>query len=212
MNVSEAFKSRSMKSMLGDHVLRNGLSKIAPDQTRQKAIKLLPGPSSHEDGSSTSKQGRTGSVFSTMNKLVQRKLSLGAKIVQVGGVEKVFRRIFSVREGEQLLKASQCCLSTTAGPIPGRLFISTEKLAFCSDKPIAKYASPAGELLRFHYKVVIPLRKIKRTNQSENVKKPSQKYLQVTTTDDFEFWFMGFFHYKRTFKCLQQSVSKSLIN
>lgn len=72
MNVSEAFKSRSMKNMLGDHLLRNGVSY---DQTRKpSSIKLLPGPSSGQvdDGSSSlivSKQRKIESVFATMNKL-----------------------------------------------------------------------------------------------------------------------------------------------
>ncbi|XP_034698262.1 uncharacterized protein LOC117923871 [Vitis riparia] len=35
--------------------------------------------------------------------------------------------------------------------------------------------------------VSIPLRKIKRTNQSENVTKPSQKYMEIVTVDNFDF-------------------------
>lgn len=80
------------------------------------------------------------------------KLNLGAKILQVGGLRKVYKQLFSVREGEKLLKACQCHLSTTTGPLAGLLFISTHKLAFCSDKSL-KLSSPTGELLRFHYKV-----------------------------------------------------------
>uniref|UniRef100_A0A803MNU1 GRAM domain-containing protein n=1 Tax=Chenopodium quinoa TaxID=63459 RepID=A0A803MNU1_CHEQI len=212
MNISKAFQSsRSMKSMLGDHLLRNGLPRITYDQTRKtSSIKLLSGPSSggQVDGALiTSKQQRIKgqSVFTTMNKLVKGKLSL------VRGFDKVFRRVFSVREGEQLLRTSRCSLYTTAGPIAGRLFVSSEKLAFCSDRPIAKVSSPAGEPLRFHYKVVIPLRKINKLNQSENSKKPSQKYLEIVTADEFEFWFMGFVSYSKTLKCLQQAVSQSLI-
>ncbi|KAL9229965.1 hypothetical protein vseg_005372 [Gypsophila vaccaria] len=199
MNVSEAFKSRSMKSMLGDHLQRNGLSKLTHDQTTKSDLKLLPAPSGNADTSLTLRHSKmSGSIFSTMNKLVKGKLKLGA--------DKVFRQIFSVREGEQLLKASKCCLFTTAGPVEGRLFISTDKVAFCSDRAIAKVSTPTGDSLRFHYKVVIPLRKIKRYNQSENVKKPSQKYLHVVTADDFEFWFMGFQSFNKTFSCLQQAV------
>ncbi|KAL9229963.1 hypothetical protein vseg_005371 [Gypsophila vaccaria] len=194
MNVSEAFKSRSMKSMLGDHVLRNGLS--------NSNLKLLPAPSSNADTSLTLRRSKpSGSIFSTMNKLVKGKLKLGA--------ENVFRQIFSVREGEQLLKAFKCCLFTTAGPIAGRMFISTEKVAFCSDRAITKVSTPAGESLRFHYKIVIPLRKIERYNQSENMKKPSQKYLHIVTPDGFEFWFTGFLSYNKMFSCLQQAVSNA---
>jgi hypothetical protein len=80
------------------------------------------------------------------------KVSLGARILQVGGMEKVFKQLFDVREGEKLFKASQCYLSTTAGPIAGLLFISTDKIAFCSEKPI-KISCPSGEFSRTHYKV-----------------------------------------------------------
>ncbi|XVE66401.1 hypothetical protein DITRI_Ditri08aG0077400 [Diplodiscus trichospermus] len=140
---------------------------------------------------------------------VKGKLSLGARILQVGGVEKIFKQLFSVREGEKLLKACQCYLSTTAGPIAGLLFISSEKVAFCSDRSI-KIPSPNGELVRVHYKVLIPLEKIKGVNQSENMKKPSQKYIDIVTVDDFDFWFMGFLNYQKAFKYLQQAISQRL--
>lgn len=167
------------------------------------------------------------------------KLSLGARILRVGGVEKVFKRLFSVREGEKLLKASQCYLSTTAGPIAGLLFISTDNVAFCSDRSI-KISSPNGEMIRIHYKVsykgllilflsvslpgllianiisnvpmvqvLIPLRKIKRVEQSENMKKPSQKYMEIVTVDNFDFWFMGFLSYQKSFKYLQEAISQA---
>ena len=83
---------------------------------------------------------------------VKGKLSLGARILQLGGVKRVFRQFFGSKEGEKLLKASQCYLSTTAGPIAGLLFISTRRVAFCSDKSI-KFSCPNGELIRIHYKV-----------------------------------------------------------
>ncbi|KAK9691453.1 hypothetical protein RND81_09G197500 [Saponaria officinalis] len=203
MNASEAFKSRSMKSMLGDHLLRNGLSKMTYDQTANCNLKMLPAPlGNNNDTTLTLRRSKvSGSIFSTMNKLVKGKLRLGA--------DKVFRQIFSIREGEQLLKAFKCSLFTTAGPIAGRMFISTEKVAFCSDRAIAKVATPTGDSLRFHYKIVIPLRKIKRYDQNENSKKPSQKYLHVVTPDDFEFWFTGFLSYNKMFSCLQQAVSNA---
>ncbi|KAL2541305.1 GEM-like protein 4 [Abeliophyllum distichum] len=136
------------------------------------------------------------------------KLRLGARILQVGGVEKVFKQNFNVVNGEKLLKASQCYLSTTSGPIAGLLFISTAKVAFCSERPI-KLSSPSGELLKIHYKVMIPLGKIKRANESENAKKPKQKYVQIVTKDNFEFWFMGFLNRQKAFKYLQQATSRA---
>ncbi|KAL9229961.1 hypothetical protein vseg_005369 [Gypsophila vaccaria] len=210
MNVLEALSSRSMQSVLGvgtDHVLRNGFSK----ETNSSSLKLLPAPSSLVNASLTLKHRKVESVLSTLNKLVKGKLRLlGVKSAK-GGVEKVYKRMFSVRQGEQVLKASQCCLYTTAGPIQGRLFISTDKLAFCSDAAVAKVSSPDGASLKFHYKIVIPLPKIERTDQSENKEKPSQKYLHVVTTDKYEFWFTGFLGYKKTVKCLEQAISQNLI-
>ncbi|XP_028108652.1 putative GEM-like protein 8 [Camellia sinensis] len=93
---------------------------------------------------------------------VKGKLSLGAKIIRAGGVEKIFKQNFSNREGEKLLKASQCYLSTTAGPIAGLLFISTDKVAFFSDRSI-KLSSPIGEFIRLRYKAVIPVSKDKES-------------------------------------------------
>lgn len=60
--------------------------------------------------------------------------------------------------------------------------------------------------------VLIPLRKIKTANQSENIKKPSQKYIEIVTVDDFDFWFMGFFNYQKAFMGLQQAISQNWMN
>ncbi|XP_021735158.1 GEM-like protein 4 [Chenopodium quinoa] len=198
MDVANAFQSA--KCTLEDHVLRH----------QHKPMKLLTAPSSHNvDGlnSKIMKKGKKESVISAMNKLAKEKLSLGGKILSIGRVGKEFRQMFNLNEGEQLLKASQCSLFTTAGQLTGRLFVSTDKIAFCSDKAIAKYSSPSGETLRYHYKVVIPLSKIKKANQIEDMKKASKKYLQVVTDDEFEFWFVGFLNYKKTFRILQQTLS-----
>ncbi|GAV72627.1 GRAM domain-containing protein [Cephalotus follicularis] len=187
----------------------------------------LPAPSNQynvpppADGSLTIKQSRLNSMLHRMHKLGKKlkkvdnfghrvgehvwlgpkvtelltgKLIMGARILQVGGVEKIFKQSFSVSGGEKLLKISQ--LSTTAGPIAGLLFISTDKVAFRNERSI-KVSSPNGELLNFHYKVLIPLTKIEKVNQSENVNNPSQKYIEIVTTDNFDFWFMGFLKYEK---------------
>jgi len=82
-----------------------------------------------------------------ISETVKRKLSLGARILQVGGVEKVFKQFFSVREGERLLK-----VSTTSGPLAGLLFISTDKVAFCSERSM-KVFTQKGHMLRIYYTV-----------------------------------------------------------
>jgi hypothetical protein len=56
---------------------------------------------------------------------------------------------------------------------------------------------------------MIPLKKIKSVEESENVKKPSQKYIQILTVDNFEFWFMGFLNYYKAFKFLQRAISQA---
>ncbi|CAN4085387.1 unnamed protein product [Withania somnifera] len=130
------------------------------------------------------------------------------KIVKEGGRRNIFKHMFNVNEGEKLLKASQCYLYTTAGPIAGILFISTHKIAFCSERPIA-VPFPSGGILRTPYKVVIPVNKIKRTHASVNENKPSQKYIEIVTEDNFEFWFMGFVRYEKAFLNLQKAFSMS---
>lgn len=87
---------------------------------------------------------------------VKGKLSVGAKIIKKGGRENIFKEIFGVCDGEKLLKASQCYLSTSAGPIAGILFISTFKICFCSERSITVHSSSAGGgggLIRIPYKV-----------------------------------------------------------
>lgn len=94
----------------------------------------------------------TVSLGSTVSQTVKGKLSLGMRVLQAGGVGRIFRQNFSVKEGEKLLNAFQCYLSTTAGPIPGLLFISSEKIAFRSNRCIKLTSS--GESARVPYKVV----------------------------------------------------------
>jgi len=88
----------------------------------------------------------------TISETVMGKLSLGAEILQVGGVKKVFNHFFTVRKDEKLLKASQCYLSTTSGPLAGLLFISTDKVCFCSERSIKVFSSK-GQMCRVRYKV-----------------------------------------------------------
>ncbi|KAJ0047983.1 hypothetical protein Pint_16633 [Pistacia integerrima] len=139
---------------------------------------------------------------------VKGKLSLGARIIQQGGRENIFKQVFGLGENEELLKASQCYLSTTSGPIAGLLFISTEKVAFCSERSIT-FSSSDGQLIKSPYKVMIPIRKIKNVHESENLNKPEKKYIEIVTVDDFEFWFMGFLRYEKAFRNLQKAIAKA---
>ncbi|XP_058772061.1 putative GEM-like protein 8 [Vicia villosa] len=188
------------------HDLLNGISNGSTYPTRKSSKRYLPNSSGKYCKSITkSKKGKLNSVLTKMADTVKGKLRLGARILQVGGVEKVFTQLFSIKDEEKLLKASQCYLSTTSGPITGLLFISTHKVAFRGEKSI-KITSPKGELIRVHYKVSIPHEKIEHVNQSQNVRKPSKKYVEIVTVDGFDFWFMGFFNYRKALKYLQQAA------
>lgn len=165
----------------------------------------------------TSKHGRKGDKIAKgikehvtlgpkLSDTVKGKLTLGVRILQAGGVEKVFRQWFSVDKNEKLLRASQCYLSTTAGPIAGMLFVSTARVAFRSDRSLA-VSTPRGDKARLPYKVTIPLRKVKAARPSENKHRPEQKYIQLVTHDGFEFWFLGFVSYNRSLQHLEQAVA-----
>ncbi|KAF5445276.1 hypothetical protein F2P56_034340 [Juglans regia] len=139
-----------------------------------------------------------------LSETVKGKLQLGAKIIQGGGKENIFSQVFGIREGEKMLKASQCYLATTAGPIAGLLFISTEKVAFCSEKSITV---PSRQFTTTPIsKVVIPVSKIQRASRSENEENTAQKYIEIVTEDNFEYRFMGFLRYEKAFHNLQMAI------
>ncbi|GJN26970.1 hypothetical protein PR202_gb14940 [Eleusine coracana subsp. coracana] len=142
-----------------------------------------------------------------LSETVKGKLSLGARILQAGGIERVFRQAFSADKGERLVKALQCYLYTTGGPIAGMLFVSTKKVAFRSDRPVTLTSHNGDMTARVTYKVVVPLKRIGMVRPSENVDRPDEKYIHVATVDGFEFWFMGFVSFQRSCKYMQQAVA-----
>ncbi|KAI3502051.1 hypothetical protein L1887_30082 [Cichorium endivia] len=146
------------------------------------------------------------SLGTKLVEIMKHKLSHGGKIIQFGSLSKLFRKNFGVREGEKLLKATQCYLYTTAGAIAGLLFVSTERVAFCSDGSIKTY-SRTGEKLKFLYKVSIPLGKIKGVGESMNMQKPWNNYVELVTVDDFNLWFMGLTNNKKTLRYLHHATS-----
>ncbi|XP_058736025.1 putative GEM-like protein 8 [Vicia villosa] len=145
-----------------------------------------------------------------LSETLKGKLSLGARIILEGGRRNIFKNIFGMEEGEKVLKASQCYLYTTAGPIAGVLYISTKKVAFCSERPITFSSSTTGELRKVPYKVLIPVEKIKEVNEGLNVFEKKQKYIEIVTQEDFEFWFMGFLQYEKAFRNLKKAISMSI--
>lgn len=55
--------------------------------------------------------------------------------------------------------------------------------------------------------VLIPIEKVKEVNESMNVNKLEQKYIEVVTKDGSEFWFMGFLRYEKALRNLKKAVS-----
>lgn len=63
----------------------------------------------------------------------------GTKLLTNGGSEKLFQHTFGVFPGEKLLKQYACYISTTSGPVIGTIYITTKRLAFCSDYPLCHH-------------------------------------------------------------------------
>ena len=73
------------------------------------------------------------------------RIAQSTKVLSEGGYEKIFRQNFETVPDEQLLKTYACYLSTSAGPVMGILYLSTAKLAFCSDNPLSYQAGDKTE-------------------------------------------------------------------
>ncbi|KAM1292021.1 hypothetical protein ACFX13_019374 [Malus domestica] len=132
------------------------------------------------------------------------RIAQGTKVLAEGGYEKIFRSTFETTPEEQLQNSFACYLSTSAGPVMGVLYVSTAKLAYCSDNPISYKAESQTEWS--YYKVVIPLHQLKAVNPSSSRSNPAEKYIQVISVDNHEFWFMGFLNYDGAANCLQEAL------
>ncbi|KAM1161293.1 hypothetical protein ACFX2B_000407 [Malus domestica] len=132
------------------------------------------------------------------------RIAQGTKVLAEGGYEKIFRSTFETTPGEQLQNSFACYLSTSAGPVMGVFYVSTAKLAYCSDNPISYKAESQTEWS--YYKVVIPLHQLKAVNPSSSRSNSAEKYIQVISVDNHEFWFMGFLNYDGAVICLQEAL------
>ncbi|XP_059636457.1 GEM-like protein 1 [Cornus florida] len=135
------------------------------------------------------------------------RIAQGTKILAEGGYEKVFRQTFETVPEENLMNSYACYLSTSAGPVMGTLYLSTAKLAFCSDNPLSY---KVGDQTQWsYYKVVIPLHQLKAVNPSTSKVNSAEKYIQIISVDNHEFWFMGFVSYVNAVKTLQGAASQA---
>ncbi|XP_028769362.1 GLABRA2 expression modulator [Neltuma alba] len=130
------------------------------------------------------------------------RIAQGTKVLAEGGYEKIFQQTFETVPEEKLLTSYACYLSTSAGPVMGILYISTEKIAYCSDNPISYKSDNRTEWS--YYKVIIPSHQLKVVNPSSSRTNVAEKYIQVVSVDNHEFWFMGFLNYEGAVDSLQE--------
>ncbi|KAK7361302.1 hypothetical protein VNO77_03352 [Canavalia gladiata] len=132
------------------------------------------------------------------------RIAQGTKVLAEGGYEKIFLNTFDTVPEERLRNSFACYLSTSAGPVMGVLYISTAKIAYSSDNPISYIDDNRTEWS--YYKVIIPLHELKAVNPSSNTMNAAEKYIQVISSDNHEFWFMGFLNYEGAVDSLQEAL------
>ncbi|KAF5740174.1 FH interacting protein 1 [Tripterygium wilfordii] len=135
------------------------------------------------------------------------RIAQGTRVLAEGGYEKIFQNTFENVAEEKLLKTYACYLSTSAGPVMGVLYLSTAKLAFCSDNPLSYQVGDKTEWS--YYKVVIPINQLKAVNPSTSNVNRGEKYIQVISVDNHEFWFMSFVQYDSAVKNLREALQSS---
>ncbi|KAH1218346.1 GEM-like protein 2 [Glycine max] len=134
------------------------------------------------------------------------RLIQGTKVLTSGGPDKLFQQTFGVFPGEKLLQPCACYISTNSGPLIGTLYISTKRLAFCSDYPLCHHPFSLQQHECVYYKVIVLLDQLSNVSSVTNGLNPSEKRMQVITTDGYEFNFMGFFSYDKALKAVNEAL------
>nr|GME06560.1 GEM-like protein 5 [Ipomoea batatas] len=134
------------------------------------------------------------------------KLNMTAKAITEGGFEAYYKQIFATDPYEKLKKTYACYLSTTTGPVAGTLYLSTTKVAFCSDRPLT-FTAPSGQEAWSYYKIAVPLANIAAVNPVVMRENPQEKYIQLVTVDGHDFWFMGFVNFEKATHNLLDGLS-----
>lgn len=101
------------------------------------------------------------------------RIAQGTKVLAEGGYEKIFQQNFETVPGEQLQKTYACYLSTSAGPVMGILYLSTSKLAFCSDSPLSYKTGDQTEWSYYKVDLSFYLHVIIETNVTSSFTKNS---------------------------------------
>lgn len=101
------------------------------------------------------------------------RIAQGTKVLAEGGYEKIFQQNFETVPEEQLQKTYACYLSTSAGPVMGILYLSTAKLAFCSDSPLSYKTGDQTEWSYYKVDLSFYLHVIIETNVTSSFTKSS---------------------------------------
>ncbi|XP_054811498.1 GEM-like protein 1 isoform X2 [Prosopis cineraria] len=136
------------------------------------------------------------------------RLVEGTKVLTYGGYDRVFENTFGIMQGEKLLKQYACYISTSTGPSIGTLYISTKRLAFCSDYALRYYPVSPHNSQSIYYKVVVPIEQLSRVSPCSSKWNPSEKYIEVVTVDGSEFTFMGFMAYDKALNTLSEAFQR----
>ncbi|KAI3713920.1 hypothetical protein L1987_72508 [Smallanthus sonchifolius] len=73
------------------------------------------------------------------------KVNSTAKAITEGGFESMYKQIFAPSDpNEKLKRTFACYLSTTTGPVAGTIYLSTARVAFCSDRPCLPVKKPGA--------------------------------------------------------------------
>ncbi|KAK4576944.1 hypothetical protein RGQ29_027465 [Quercus rubra] len=147
-------------------------------------------------------------VSPSLTDAAMARLVQGTKVLAEGGLDHAFQQAFNILPGEELLNSYACYLSTTSGPVIGTLYLSTKRVAFCSDYSFCCYSS-TGQPEWMYYKMVVQLDQLRAVNPSANRLNPSEKYIHIITRDGYEFWFMGFISYDKALKKLTEALQRA---
>lgn len=94
----------------------------------------------------------TVKVSPSIGDVAKARFVQGTKLLAEGGPERLFQHIFGVIPEEKYLHSYACYLATPSGPVNGTLYISTKRVAFCSESPL-HYSSSPGQSEWLYYKV-----------------------------------------------------------
>ncbi|KAG6533684.1 GEM-like protein 1 [Zingiber officinale] len=196
----------SMPANYNPYVTSSPASKSTADTVREALGKL--GKKVSEAAKKT--EGLAGDVWQHLKTgpsvadAAMGRIGQISKVIAEGGYEKVFQQSFEILPEEKLKTTYACYLSTSAGPVMGVLYLSTAKLAFCSDNPLSYKVGDKTEWS--YYKVAVPLHQLRSINPVTSTANAGEKYIQVVSIDNHEFWFMGFVNYDSAVKNLLQAA------